>query len=819
MGSICCKDAGAPQAPQAASAGAAITAPQANIGKQVPAPANPPANVDGRSRGSPYSSGAGERGLDLDGPRHPEAALAAVPEASETPPDGGVPDRAAEATSAAAASAGSTLPLVGASLALGPEAPDAGAAGGDGRGPTRSPSAADVQGGADNLVGSSFSPSPSAGDVSAAASASAPTQSVRIETTRRAPHAPSGTGNDGSSTHSYSASATSSQQPGSAVGSVISSQQQQAAPGASSARGTSAAGPVPNAPDAAATAATPAKETNAGFMFGAPRMAKERRKKEKRDAGCLFSPTARRQERLENETATEELQQEMMRALDHFEKCIMFVDTSKPGWEVLYTNMAWEHVTGWARIASNRAGAGHVYAALAKHVEKVPGLELSHLLGKGGFGSVYYGTWNGKPVAVKMIDNKLTKTNTDGVSLEALMGQELSHPNIVKTIKYVMRSAHAASSASGSNSRSAAPPGGPGGHPGSNHGHGLAGGHGGSRGSHPNSRGPHPHGLVQAHAGGEGGGGGGGGGARLGLAASSASPGMMSYLTSAQQPGQAMMTSAQMMAAADLTSASAMQQMAAAHHAMVSTNVSDATTVAGGGSQQYSGALMYGGTGGGSSGTPGTLHLGMGLDRGAGRPANLIGSSLSTPAGPGPAEGGGGGGSATTSGQTAVGPASAPGSEASTAAGPPSLASGGGTPGRSGSPAHRIPSRSPSFTADAAGPDAPAPAPRAPRPANAVRSAPLALQPLPPPPLAALIPPPPAVVLRPPEAPPLTPVVPPSRAANTSGASQGPPQPGRAAASPSGLTPGQQAAAMTSRFSLAFSTITSGGDMIPPDKT
>ena len=32
-----------------------------------------------------------------------------------------------------------------------------------------------------------------------------------------------------------------------------------------------------------------------------------------------------------------------------------------------------------------------VYEALAKHVEKVAGLELSHLLGKGGFGSVYYG--------------------------------------------------------------------------------------------------------------------------------------------------------------------------------------------------------------------------------------------------------------------------------------------------------------------------------------------------------------------------------------------------------------------------------------------
>ncbi len=44
-------------------------------------------------------------------------------------------------------------------------------------------------------------------------------------------------------------------------------------------------------------------------------------------------------------------------------------------------------------------------AALSQHcTSKVPGLELSHLLGKGGFGSVYCGTWHGIPVAVKMID-------------------------------------------------------------------------------------------------------------------------------------------------------------------------------------------------------------------------------------------------------------------------------------------------------------------------------------------------------------------------------------------------------------------------------
>ncbi len=44
-------------------------------------------------------------------------------------------------------------------------------------------------------------------------------------------------------------------------------------------------------------------------------------------------------------------------------------------------------------------------AALSQHcTSKVPGLELSRLLGKGGFGSVYCGTWHGAAVAVKMID-------------------------------------------------------------------------------------------------------------------------------------------------------------------------------------------------------------------------------------------------------------------------------------------------------------------------------------------------------------------------------------------------------------------------------
>ncbi|GLC55895.1 hypothetical protein PLESTB_001041000 [Pleodorina starrii] len=595
-------------------------------------------------------------------------------------------------------------------------------------------------------------------------------------------------------------------------------------------------------------------------------------------------------ERAENEAATEQLQQEMMRALDHFEKCIMFVDTSKPGWEVLYTNLAWEHVTGvprvhvqgrplqdffmalggaaldwsstaeevasraeftvhrvavrqkpdklvslhlrlatdqasgelegllpkglpgWVKARGNEAhnyfvfveevnpqqapGSSTVYEALAKHVEKVPGLELSHLLGKGGFGSVYYGTWNAMPVAVKMIDNRLTKTNTEGISLEALMGQELAHPNIVKTIKYVMRNALNASSMSGSNSRSrggissSKPPlhsrNGPysGGVITSRHGSrglmlpavGSSGANAGVGGGGANGHGANGHG-----------GGGNGGGPATG---------MMSYMTSAQ-PGLSGMTSAQMAAALDLTSASAMQHLNRAG----TTMTSDATTVAGGGSQ-YSGN-PFGAVGNaaadGSSGVPPRE-----ANVAAVAAAAAAAAAAQASAGPGTAT------TSTTSGQTAVGPASIPASSASTAAGPPSIASAGGFPANNlpsvASPA--LSSRAPSITAGLE----PLPSRRGSGPLTLAGGAAGAgfdsrgRPRTPRTPLAA-----PAVAL--PSQ--MSPLAAPAAAAASITAAY-PPD-----ASPpnlSHLTPGQQQAAMTSRFSLAFSTITSGGEGMVPGK-
>ncbi|KAL6751941.1 mixed lineage protein kinase [Haematococcus lacustris] len=73
----------------------------------------------------------------------------------------------------------------------------------------------------------------------------------------------------------------------------------------------------------------------------------------------------------------------------------------------------------------------------------VDGLELAHLLGRGSFGWVYYGTWYGSPVAIKVVDDDVKPVGAPGYAgpnMEALMTHELRHPNIVATLKYVTRS-------------------------------------------------------------------------------------------------------------------------------------------------------------------------------------------------------------------------------------------------------------------------------------------------------------------------------------------------------------------------------------------
>eukprot|EP00798_Chlamydomonas_sp_ICE-L_P025632 gene25632-11290_t len=68
--------------------------------------------------------------------------------------------------------------------------------------------------------------------------------------------------------------------------------------------------------------------------------------------------------------------------------------------------------------------------------EDLEGLEMGHLLGQGSHGPVYYGTWYGSPVAVKI--RQLPPVNSDtpvsGVQ-EAALSTNLRHPLIVTTLK------------------------------------------------------------------------------------------------------------------------------------------------------------------------------------------------------------------------------------------------------------------------------------------------------------------------------------------------------------------------------------------------
>lgn len=70
-----------------------------------------------------------------------------------------------------------------------------------------------------------------------------------------------------------------------------------------------------------------------------------------------------------------------------------------------------------------------------------PGLRMGVILGKGGYGTVFRGVWYGTPVAVKLVEQyggcKGASSTSVGSTVEALMGAELRHPNIVATLKVV----------------------------------------------------------------------------------------------------------------------------------------------------------------------------------------------------------------------------------------------------------------------------------------------------------------------------------------------------------------------------------------------
>lgn len=60
-------------------------------------------------------------------------------------------------------------------------------------------------------------------------------------------------------------------------------------------------------------------------------------------------------------------------------------------------------------------------------------IEIESVVGMGGFGKVYKGSFNGATVAVKMIEHDRTVMGAQGEPLEALLCKGLDHPNVVRT--------------------------------------------------------------------------------------------------------------------------------------------------------------------------------------------------------------------------------------------------------------------------------------------------------------------------------------------------------------------------------------------------
>ncbi|CAL8470312.1 g9854 [Coccomyxa elongata] len=75
------------------------------------------------------------------------------------------------------------------------------------------------------------------------------------------------------------------------------------------------------------------------------------------------------------------------------------------------------------------------------HLREPPfeGLELGTLLGRGGYGSVYRGSYMDQRCAVKVIEDLDAIAMRDGKPLEAVITEGICHPNIVNTIAHTMQ--------------------------------------------------------------------------------------------------------------------------------------------------------------------------------------------------------------------------------------------------------------------------------------------------------------------------------------------------------------------------------------------
>ncbi|MEW5298840.1 MAG: hypothetical protein WDW36_001918 [Sanguina aurantia] len=93
--------------------------------------------------------------------------------------------------------------------------------------------------------------------------------------------------------------------------------------------------------------------------------------------------------------------------------------------------------SGHSTSSSTTTTSRPAFTLIHTKVDPFEDVKLGTLLGRGAYGRVYRGQWNGTQVAVKVLETLAKADNSD--LMEALLGQRISHPNVVQTYKYNTR--------------------------------------------------------------------------------------------------------------------------------------------------------------------------------------------------------------------------------------------------------------------------------------------------------------------------------------------------------------------------------------------
>ncbi|GIL48868.1 hypothetical protein Vafri_5296 [Volvox africanus] len=86
---------------------------------------------------------------------------------------------------------------------------------------------------------------------------------------------------------------------------------------------------------------------------------------------------------------------------------------------------------------TSQSQRGPGFTIINTKIDPFDDVKLGPLLGKGSYGRVYRGVWNGAQVAVKVLETIQMDDQLE--VLEAVLGSQISHPNIVQTYKHCTR--------------------------------------------------------------------------------------------------------------------------------------------------------------------------------------------------------------------------------------------------------------------------------------------------------------------------------------------------------------------------------------------